>query len=182
MSSIAKSMSSSGRRMLHKFCTEAASGKRSRRSPKATAMRAKRARAHHSCQKFARIRRISARPCKSLAGMHICAYSVESVANMKARSDMRKGYDFSVGRRGAVVAAAPGKTRITIRLDDDLLSWFRQKVDESGGGSYQTMINDALRKFVEGQQEPLETVLRRVVKEELQKDRAAGRRRAGKAA
>ena len=95
---------------------------------------------------------------------------------------MRKGYDFSVGRRGAVVAAAPGKTRITIRLDDDLLSWFRQKVDESGGGSYQTMINDALRKFVEGQQEPLETVLRRIVKEELQKDRAAGRRRAGKAA
>ena len=95
---------------------------------------------------------------------------------------MRKGYDFSVGRRGAVVAAPPGKTRITIRLDDDLLSWFRQKVDESGGGSYQTMINDALRKFVENQQEPLETVVRRVVKEELQKDRAAGRRRAGKAA
>ena len=95
---------------------------------------------------------------------------------------MRKGYDFSAGRRGAVVAATPGKTRITIRLDDDVLAWFREKVEESGGGNYQTMINDTLRTFVEGQREPLEAILRRVVKEELKRERAAGRKRGGKAA
>ena len=61
---------------------------------------------------------------------------------------MRKEYDFSTGRRGAVIAPRRGKTRITIRLDDDLLEWFRSRVDAAGGGSYQTLINDALRKFI----------------------------------
>jgi Arc/MetJ family transcription regulator len=82
---------------------------------------------------------------------------------------MRKQYDFSGGRRGAVVAATRGKTRITIRIDDDLLDWFRQQVDDAGGGNYQTMINQALRAYMEGKQESLEVVVRRVVKEELRK-------------
>ncbi len=82
---------------------------------------------------------------------------------------MRKEYDFSHGHRGAVVAAAKGKTRITIRLDDDILDWFRQQVDDAGGGSYQSMINGALRAYMETRPEPLEAVVRRVVKEQLQK-------------
>lgn len=79
---------------------------------------------------------------------------------------MRKEYDFSKGRRGAVLQA-PGKTRITIRLDDDLLEWFREQAHAGGGGSYQTMINAALRDYVTSSQEPLKKTLRTVIREEL---------------
>ena len=80
---------------------------------------------------------------------------------------MKKEYDFSKGKRGAVVRAPKGKTRITIRIDDDILDWFRGEVDAAGGGNYQTLINDALREYLNQQQQPLEELLRRVVREEL---------------
>jgi uncharacterized protein (DUF4415 family) len=80
---------------------------------------------------------------------------------------MKKEYNFSKGKRGAVVPAPKGKTRITIRIDDDILNWFRGQVDAAGGGSYQTLINDALREHITNQQEPIEVILRRVVREEL---------------
>ena len=95
---------------------------------------------------------------------------------------MRKQYDFSNGRRGAVVAATKRKTRITIRLDDDVLEWFRKQVDEAGGGSYQTMINQVLRSHMEAKQEPLEAVVRRVVKDELRKSKARKPAKSRKAA
>ena len=82
---------------------------------------------------------------------------------------MRKEYDFSRGRRGAVVPAAAGKSRITIRLDDDVLAWFRERAHAAGGGNYQTLINEALRLYVSDQRQPLERVLRRVVREELKR-------------
>ncbi len=82
---------------------------------------------------------------------------------------MKKEYDFSKGQRGAVVASALGKTRITIRLDDDVLAWFRSIVHDSGGGNYQTLINNALREYISKKQEPLEKVIRRVVREELKR-------------
>jgi uncharacterized protein (DUF4415 family) len=82
---------------------------------------------------------------------------------------MKKEYDFSKGKRGAVVTPSVGKTRITIRLDDDVLDWFRDTVNEAGGGSYQTMINDALRSYIQEKKEPLERVLRRVLREELKR-------------
>jgi uncharacterized protein (DUF4415 family) len=87
---------------------------------------------------------------------------------------MRKHYDFSKARRGPVLPPAPGKTRITIRLDDDVLAWFRGQAHAAGGGNYQTGINDALRGFVHERKKPLESVLRRVVREELR--RAQGER------
>ena len=62
-----------------------------------------------------------------------------------------------------------GKTRVTIRLDDDLLDWFRNEVDKAGGGNYQTLINLALRDFVNRSKEPLESTLRRVLREELKR-------------
>ena len=62
----------------------------------------------------------------------------------------------------------PGKTRITIRLDEDILDWFRAQVNAAGGGNYQTLINDALREYVQRRKEPLEDTLRRVIREELQ--------------
>jgi uncharacterized protein (DUF4415 family) len=80
---------------------------------------------------------------------------------------MRKVYDFSKGKRGAVVKAPAGKTRITIRLDDDLIEWFKAEVDAAGGGNYQSLINSALREHVKRKREPLEATLRRVLREEL---------------
>jgi uncharacterized protein (DUF4415 family) len=76
---------------------------------------------------------------------------------------MKKQYDFSKGKRGAVIKVPRGKSRITIRLDDDVLDWFRKQVDDAGGGSYQNLINRALRAYVERSQEPLEAILRRVM-------------------
>ena len=81
---------------------------------------------------------------------------------------MKKEYNFSKGKRGAVVPVPKGKTRITIRIDDDILDWFRGEVEAAGGGNYQTLINQALREYLNQQQQPLEELLRRVVREELQ--------------
>jgi uncharacterized protein (DUF4415 family) len=80
---------------------------------------------------------------------------------------MKKEYNFSKGKRGAVRPVPKGKTRITIRIDDDILDWFRGEVDAAGGGNYQTLINNALREHITRQQEPIEVILRRVVREEL---------------
>jgi uncharacterized protein (DUF4415 family) len=85
------------------------------------------------------------------------------------RSVMKKEYDFSKGRRGAILRVPPTKTRVTIRLDDDILNWFRQQVDDAGGGNYQMLINEALRAFMRQKQESLETVLRRVIRDELRR-------------
>lgn len=80
---------------------------------------------------------------------------------------MRKEYDFSKAKRGAVIPLPAGKTRVTIRLDSDILDWFREQVNRAGGGNYQTLINAALREFIEAKREPLESTLRRVLREEL---------------
>lgn len=58
---------------------------------------------------------------------------------------MKREYDFSKAKRGPVVPVPKGKTRITIRLDDDVIEWFRDQVEKAGGGNYQSLINDALR-------------------------------------
>jgi len=83
------------------------------------------------------------------------------------RKAMKREYDFSRARRGPVISVPKGKTRITIRLDDDTLDWFRQQVDQAGGGNYQTLINEALRQHIRRAREPLEATLRRVIREEL---------------
>ena len=69
---------------------------------------------------------------------------------------MKREYDFSRGKRGAVVPLEPGKTRITIRLDNEILDHFRSRAHEMGGGNYQTLINDALREHIgrEGMRRP----------------------------
>ena len=85
---------------------------------------------------------------------------------------MRKQYDFSAGKKGAVIASA-GKTRITIMLDDDIIEYFRAKAEAEGIG-YQTAINAALRSGLKGKRSnsqddrPLTVaVLRKVLREEL---------------
>jgi hypothetical protein len=78
---------------------------------------------------------------------------------------MKKNYDFSKAKRGPVFRTPPGKTRITIRIDDDILEWFRKQVHAAGGGNYQTMMNKALRDCMERQDDPFEATLRRVLRE-----------------
>jgi uncharacterized protein (DUF4415 family) len=79
---------------------------------------------------------------------------------------MKPEYDFDQAKRGAVVPQ-PGKTRITIYIDDDILDEFRDRSDAAGKG-YQTMMNQALREFLGKAQRPLdEATLRRVLQEEL---------------
>lgn len=80
---------------------------------------------------------------------------------------MRKEYDFSKAKRDPVFPVPPGKTRITIRIDDDILQWFKEQVGVAGGGNYQTLLNAALREHVKKEREPLEDTLRRVIREEL---------------
>ncbi len=78
---------------------------------------------------------------------------------------MKAEYDFSKARRGAIVTE-PGKTRVTIRLDNDVLDWYRKQA-EKHGGSYQTAINAALREQMSAEDGTLEKVLRRVIREEM---------------
>jgi uncharacterized protein (DUF4415 family) len=80
---------------------------------------------------------------------------------------MKREYDFTKAKRGPVLRPAPGKTRITIRLDGDLLDWFRDQAHAAGGGNYQTLINLALREYVSSKVESLEETFRRVLREEL---------------
>lgn len=84
---------------------------------------------------------------------------------------MKRNYDFSKGKRGAIFPMPPGKTRITIRLDNDILDWFRDKVEAQGGGSYQTMINDALREHIKTGEKGLEATFKRVLQEVLLENR-----------
>lgn len=80
---------------------------------------------------------------------------------------MRDEYDFSKGKRGAVIPSQ-GKTRITIYLDNEILSNFRERAEASGLG-YQTLINEALKAYLKNSSEPplTESDLRRVLREEL---------------
>lgn len=84
---------------------------------------------------------------------------------------MKQSYDFSRGTRGRIAAPEPeprGKTRITIRLDEDLVDHFLKEAEATGGATgYQTLINEALRQHVEGKVPKLEETLRRIVREEM---------------
>jgi len=86
---------------------------------------------------------------------------------------MKPRYDFSRGKRGRIAPKElepRGKTRITIRLDEDLVDHFLKVADASGGATgYQTLINEALRLHVEGKAPVFEETLRRIVREEVQK-------------
>ena len=75
--------------------------------------------------------------------------------------------DFSNGKRGAVIKADPNKVRITIRLDGDIIEHFKEQVNLAGGGNYQTLINAALRDYIQAHDKSLEDALRKVIREEL---------------
>ena len=77
--------------------------------------------------------------------------------------------NWSKGKRGAVVSSDPNKTRITIRLDADIISHFKELVNNAGGGNYQSLINDALREHIQAHDKSLEQTLRMVIRDELKK-------------
>jgi len=79
---------------------------------------------------------------------------------------MRKVYDFSKGKRGAVILTT-GKTRITIYLDDAILKRFKTQSEKTGKG-YQTLINDALKSHLGlAEQSVTQELVRKIVREEL---------------
>ena len=81
---------------------------------------------------------------------------------------MRKEYNFSGAKRGAVVKQ-PGKTRITIYIDDDTLKEFRRRADAVGRG-YQTTINEVLREHLGTPSQPVDArTLRKILREELKR-------------
>ncbi len=75
--------------------------------------------------------------------------------------------DFSKGKRGPVIPPDPHKIRITIRLDRDIVEYFKRVVHDAGGGSYQNLMNEALRRHIALEDGQLEDMLRRVIREEL---------------
>lgn len=79
---------------------------------------------------------------------------------------MRTEYDFSKGKRGAVIPQK-GKTRISIHIDNAVLEAFRARAEKAGTG-YQTMMNEALRQYVGAADRPVtEDRLRQILREEI---------------
>ncbi len=83
----------------------------------------------------------------------------------KVAAESYRDIDFARARRGAIVPVDSGKTKISIRLDKRVIDHFRSVVDEAGGGSYQTLINDALVAYI--QQKSMLEAVRQVVREEV---------------
>lgn len=90
---------------------------------------------------------------------------------MKKSSEMKEEYDFSIGKRGPVISP-PGKTRVTMYIDTDVLEWFRDEAEREGKG-YQTAMNQALRDYTKRERRPIEEIVREAVREELKKIRKA---------
>jgi uncharacterized protein (DUF4415 family) len=83
----------------------------------------------------------------------------------KVAAERYRDIDFSRAKRGAVVKPEAGKTKISIRLTNSVLEYFREQVDKAGGGNYQTLINDALLEHIH-RGSALDAV-RQVLREEL---------------
>jgi len=94
---------------------------------------------------------------------------------------MRAEYDFSKGKRGALIPQK-GKTRISIYIDNATLQAFRARAETVGTG-YQTMMNEALRAYLAEAEPPLtESKLRSILEEALPQAKRPTRRSSGRAA
>ncbi len=89
---------------------------------------------------------------------------------------MKSEYDFSKGKRGRIRPEPPlerGKIKVTIRLDEDIIDRFLELTDRAGGSiGYQTLINSALREYLDGKAPKFEDALRRIIREELKSSAA----------
>ena len=84
---------------------------------------------------------------------------------------MRKEYDFGKAKRARDVphlaklqAEMAGKSRVTMRIDNAVLAVFKARA-ESSGGSYQTMMNEALKQYALGL--TVADVVRETIREEM---------------
>ena len=91
----------------------------------------------------------------------------------KVAAEPYRDIDFSKAQRGAVIPNEPGKTKISIRIDNAVIEYFRAQVERAGTGNYQTLMNDALLGFI--QQRSVIDAVRQVVREELSTPRAKPR-------
>lgn len=91
----------------------------------------------------------------------------------KVAAEPYRDIDFSSAKRGPVIPAEPGKTKISIRIDNAVIEYFRAQVERAGNGNYQTLMNDALLAFI--QQRSVIDAVRQVVREELSTPRAKPR-------
>jgi uncharacterized protein (DUF4415 family) len=86
---------------------------------------------------------------------------------------MKNRYDFTNAKRGRILPERPlesGKVKLSIRLDEDVVDYFNAMADKSGGQvGYQTLINSALREYMEGKSPKIEDTLRRILREELRR-------------
>ena len=89
---------------------------------------------------------------------------------------MKKKEHSSLGRKEQGKTAPSRKARITIRLDSEIIEWFRRRAEAAGGGNYQTMINETLRQYVDAEGELLEKSLRRIFREEIERLNALSER------
>ena len=83
----------------------------------------------------------------------------------RVAAEPHRNIDFSDARRGPVIPVEPGKTKISIRIDNAVIVYFRAQVESAGSGNYQTLMNDALVAFI--QQRSVIDAVRQVVREEL---------------
>ena len=88
----------------------------------------------------------------------------------KPAAEPYRDIDFATAKRGPVIAPELGKTKISIRLDNAVIEYFRGQVERAGAGNYQTLINDALLAYI--QQRSVIDAVRQVVREELSAPRA----------
>lgn len=91
----------------------------------------------------------------------------------KVAAEPYRDIDFSGAKRGAVIPVEPGKTKISIRIDNAVIEYFRAQVERAGAGNYQTLMNDALLAFI--QQRSVIDAVRQVMREELSSPRAKAR-------
>jgi uncharacterized protein (DUF4415 family) len=88
------------------------------------------------------------------------AHEVPHLARLQAQA--RAG---GVKINGDVVLhAEAGKSRITIRVDNRTLAAFKARADATGG-NYQTLMNEALAQFAQGQ--TLADVVRETIRETM---------------
>ena len=85
----------------------------------------------------------------------------------KVAAEPHRDIDFSAATRGPVIPSEPGKTKISIRIDNGVIEYFRAQVERAGAGNYQTLINEALKHAI--QAEAIEEVVRKTIREELRR-------------
>lgn len=105
--------------------------------------------------------------CNFKTFSHISSFPNKHLCAVRSFLLTATEYDFDNAQQGAIVTLPKGKTRITIRIDTDILDWFRNQVHKAGGGNYQTLINEALREYIQQVSGTLEGKIRKVIREEL---------------